>query len=203
MIPPHFKRLILGEPVLGKKECTVEIHKPNVDEKLFFFLSGVITSVPLTLFFAQLASVFLSGMDAFLASLVSAAGFTPLIEEFAKAFPIFYRHGETERSIFSLALFVGLGFGVVEMLTYTFVLGANPVGRLPGLFFHPASTSIIAYGVARRKPIQYYLVAVFLHFAHNLLVLISPGLPFSGVITAITVFMSWQLYNRTQEKFID
>ena len=203
MIPPQFKRVILGEPVLGKEKCAVEIHKPNVDEKLFFFLCGVITSVPLTLFFAQLASVFLSGMDAFLASLVSAAGFTPLIEEFAKAFPLFYRHGETERSIFSLALFVGLGFGVVEMLTYIFVLGANPVGRLPGLFFHPASTSITAYGVARRKPIQFYLVAVFLHFAHNLLVLLNPSLPFSSIITALTIFLSWQLYRRTHEKFID
>jgi hypothetical protein len=189
---------------MGEGECVIKIHKPDVDEKLFFFLCGVITSVPLTLFVAQFANSFLSGMDMFYATLISAAGFTPFIEEFAKVFPLFYRHGETERSIFSLALFVGLGFGVVELLTYAFLLGVNPIARLPGLFFHPASTAIAAYGIATKRPLPFYLVAVSLHFANNFLAVVSPsGIPFSGIITAITVLLCWRLYSRTRERFID
>lgn len=189
---------------MANGECLIEIHKPGLDEKLFFFLCGVITSVPLTLFFAQFTSFFLSSFDVVYATLVSAAGFTPFIEEFAKSFPLFYRHGETERSIFSLAMYVGLGFGVVEFLTYTFLLGANPISRVPGLFFHPASTSITAYGIATKRPLSFYLVAVALHFAHNFIAVINPSsLPFSSIITAITVFTSWQLYIRTSETFID
>jgi len=189
---------------MGKDDYVIEIHKPAAEEKLFFFLCGVITSVPLTLFFAQFTNFFLSGIDVVYATLISAAGFTPFIEEFAKAFPLFYRHGETERSIFSLALFVGLGFGVVELLTYTFLLGANPIARVPGLFFHPASTSIAAYGIATKRPLPFYLVAVTLHFAHNFLAVINPfSIPFSSIITGITVFTSWLLYRRTRKRFID
>ena len=189
---------------MGKDDYIIEIHKPASEEKLFFFLCGVITSVPLTLFFAQFTNFFLSGIDVVYATLISAAGFTPFIEEFAKAFPLFYRHGETERSIFSLALFVGLGFGVVELLTYTLLLGANPIARLPGLFFHPASTSIAAYGIATKRPLPFYLVAVPLHFAHHFLAVINPSsIPFSSIITGITVFTSWLLYRRTRKRFID
>jgi len=38
----------------------------------------------------------------------------PFIEELAKVFPLFYRHGETERSLVTLGLLIGLGFGVAE-----------------------------------------------------------------------------------------
>jgi hypothetical protein len=189
---------------MGEGECVIKIHKPDVDEKLFFFLCGVITSVPLTIFVAQFANSFLSSMDMFYATLISAAGFTPFIEEFAKIFPLFYRHGETERSIFSLALFVGLGFGVVELLTYAFLMGVNPIARLSVLFFHPASTAIAAYGIATKRPLPFYLVAVSLHFANNFLAVVNPSaIPFSAIITAITVLLCWRLYSRTQERFID
>lgn len=188
---------------MSEGECVIKLHKPDVDEKLFFFLCGVITSVPLTLFVADFANSFLSGLGVFYASLISTAVFTPFIEEFAKAFPLFYRHGETQRSIFTLALFVGLGFGVVEMLTYVFVLGVNPIVRLPGLFFHPASTAITAYGIATKRPAPFYLVAVLFHFAINFLALTAPFTPFAGIITAITILTCWRLYGRTQEKFIN
>ena len=52
------------------------------------------------------------GLDAFPATLVSAAFLAPLIEEFSKTYPLFYRHGETQRSIVRLALMIGLRFGV-------------------------------------------------------------------------------------------
>lgn len=194
---------------MSQGECVIKVHKPDVDEKLFFFLCGVITSVPLTIFVAQFADSFLVGLEPLYAALISTAVFAPFIEEFAKAFPLFYRHGETERSIFSLALFVGLGFGVVEMMTYIFLLGANPIARLPGLFFHPASTAIIAYGIATKRPAPFYLLAVIFHFANNFLAVMALALnnPFVGyipsIIVAITVFTCWRLYNRTQERFID
>ena len=194
---------------MSQGECVIKIHKPDVGEKLFFFLCGVITSVPLTLFVAQFADSFLTGLAPFYATLISTAVFAPFIEEFAKAFPLFYRHGETERSIFSLALFVGLGFGVVEMLTYVFLIGANPIARLPGLFFHPASTAIVAYGIATKRPLPFYLLAVIFHFSNNFLAVMALALTnpfvsyFSGIIVAITVFTSWRLYGRTRERFID
>ncbi len=189
---------------MGEGDCVIKLHKPDFDEKLFFFLCGVITSVPLTVFVAQFANSFLAGVDMFVATIVSTAVFAPFIEEFAKVFPLFYRHGETERSIFSLALCVGLGFGVVELLTYAFLLGVNPIVRLPGLFFHPASASIAAYGIATKRPLPFYLVAVSLHFSNNFLVVANPpGIQFSIIITAITVFTSWRLHGRTRERFID
>ena len=192
---------------MSQGECVIKIHKPNVDEKLFFFLCGVITSVPLTLFVAQFADSFIASLDVFSATLISTAVFAPFIEEFAKTFPLFYRHGETERSIFDLALFVGLGFGVIELLTYAFLLGVNPLLRLPGLFFHPASTSITAYGIATKRPASFYLVAVSLHFANNFLAVMSTIDPFAGyfssIIVIITVFTSWRLHSRTRERFIN
>jgi RsiW-degrading membrane proteinase PrsW (M82 family) len=189
---------------MSQGECVIKLHKPDTVELLFFFLCGVITSVPLTLFVAQFADSFLVGFDAFSATLISTAVFAPFIEEFSKAFPLFYRHGETERSIFNLALFVGLGFGVVELLTYVFLLGVNPIARLPGLFFHPASTSITAYGIATKRPLPFYLVAVTFHFSNNFLAVLNPfDIQFSSIIVAITVFMSWRLHSRTRAKFIN
>jgi hypothetical protein len=134
--------LLASKIVEAQKKCTVKksefnFHKPSVNERLFFLLSGAILSVPLTLFINQYATTLLSGLSTFYASAISIAVFAPLIEEFSKAYPLFYRHGETQRSIFGLALFVGLGFGVVEFITYIFALGVSPIQRIPGLFFPP------------------------------------------------------------------
>ena len=188
---------------MSQGECVIRLHKPDASEFMFFLLCGVITSVPLTLFFAQFANSFLSGFDVVFATLLSTAVFAPFIEEFSKAFPLFYRHGETERSILNLALFVGLGFGVVELLTYVLLIGVNPISRLPGIFFHPASTAITAYGIATKRPLPFYLVAVTLHFTNNYLALTNPfSIQFSSIIVAVTVFISWRLHSRTREKFI-
>jgi RsiW-degrading membrane proteinase PrsW (M82 family) len=127
------------------------------------------------------------------------------VEEFSKIFPLFYRHGETQRSIFTLALFVGLGFGIVEFITYVATYGPLIIpNRIPGLFFHPASASISAYGVATKRPLPFYLAAVSLHFANNFLaVLAPPTVPSTFIVLVITLFASWQLYNKTQEKFVE
>ena len=85
-----------------------------------------------------------------------------------------------------------------------FLLGVNPIVRLPGLFFHPASTSITAYGIATKRPLPFYLAAVTLHFSNNFLAVINPfAVQGSILIVAITVFTSWRLHNRTKERFIN
>ena len=189
---------------MGQKECVMPIHKPDSREFLFFFLCGVITSVPITLFIDNLANPLLTGLSNNAATLISVALFAPFIEEFSKIFPLYYRHGETERSIMQLALAVGFGFGLVEMLTYVSVYGIGILPlRLTGLVFHPASASISAYGIAAKKPLQFYLLAVLLHFANNFLaVTVTLPVSISILVVGAAVWISWMLYHRTTEKFI-
>lgn len=190
---------------MSKNRVIVQIHRPNTSELLFFLLSGAIVSIPLTLFIEQAANPFLVGFSAVDVTLLTIAIFAPFIEEFSKIFPLFYRHGETQRSIFNLALFVGLGFGIVEFFTYVLTIGPQIIpNRIPGLFFHPASTAISAYGIATKRPLRFYLVAVSLHFANNLLaVALPPGFPTSLIILTIALLASWRLHDKTTEKFIE
>jgi len=189
---------------MEKNHVTIHIHRPSTNEKAFFLLSGAIVSVPLTLFVEQFANPFLGGLSTFDITLITVALFAPFVEEFSKVFPLFYRHGETQRSIFNLALFVGLGFGIVEFITYVATYGPAIIpDRIPGLFFHPASTSITAYGIATKRPAPYYLAAVSLHFANNALAVLVPTLPSSVIVLAITLYASWQLHDKTKEKFVE
>ncbi len=170
----------------------------------FFFLCGIIMSIPLTLVTATLADSYLSGLAPVVATIMSTALFTPFIEEFSKVLPLYYRHGETQRSILNLAIMVGLAFGIVEFLEYIFLLGTPVIDRLPGLLFHPSSTVISAYGIATKRPVPFYLLAVALHFSANFLAIVNP-LPFlsaSVLIVAVTVYAAWTLYGRTKEQVI-
>ncbi len=190
---------------MSKNSVTVKLHRPSVNEKLFFLISGAIVSVPLTLFVEQFADPFISGLSTINITIITLTIFAPFIEEFSKIFPLFYRHGETERSIFSLALFVGLGFGIVEFFTYFSSFGPQVVPfRLPLIFFHPASASIAAYGIATKRPVPYYLAAVSLHFINNFIAILDPRISLSTAITvlAIALYSSWQLHKKTKEKFI-
>ena len=190
---------------MKKGEVVIHLHKPDAIEMLFFFACGAIISVPLTLFIYQYTDLLLIGLDPFTIALISRAFFAPFIEEFSKAYPLFYRHGETQRSLFDLAILVGLGFGIVELLTYVSGLGTPIIYRLPALFFHPASTSIIAYGITTKRPLPFYLFAVFLHFANNYfaLTLTSPFSLLSPIfVVAVAVFTSWRLRTKTKEKIV-
>ena len=89
-------------------------------------------------------------LSLFYATLCSTAIAAPFIEEFTKDYPLFYRHGESERSIFTLGFLVGLGFGVSEFFVYVLALGVLILIKVPGIFFHAASTSISAYGIAKK-----------------------------------------------------
>jgi RsiW-degrading membrane proteinase PrsW (M82 family) len=71
------------------------------------------------------------------------------------------------------------------------------------MFFHASSTSITAFGIAKKHTFPYYLIAVGLHFSNNLfaelgLVWIVAGPAFLGA----TYFLSWFLYGKTQERMI-
>ena len=100
LIQKFFRQRVTDLHIKGTK-----MHKPSPNEKLFFFLSGVIVSVPFTLFFSQLSNYICVVLPVFYANLCSIAVITPFVEEFAKAYPLFYRHGESERSIFHLVCF--------------------------------------------------------------------------------------------------
>jgi RsiW-degrading membrane proteinase PrsW (M82 family) len=142
----------------------------------------------------------------FFAQVCSSVIFAPFVEEFAKVFPLIYRHGETERSLMDLGILVGLGFGVTEFALYVFTLGAPVLSRVPGVIFHASSTGITAYGIAKKKPVQFYLISVAFHLANNLLALFSSSSAFlyiPGLIVLIaTYLLAWRLYHRTSETIV-
>lgn len=186
-----------------KEEQVIKFHKPGLGEKLFFLISGAIMSVPFTLLAENLANDLVTAgiSEIFFAQVLSIAIIAPFVEEFAKVYPLFYRHGETERSIFILGFLVGLGFGIVEFLLYIFVYGADIVPRLLPLIFHATNASIIAYGIATRRTVQFYLIAVFLHFLNNFSALAGTFWSF-GVVAAngTSYYLAWYLYYKTSEK---
>lgn len=186
---------------MERKHIAIKVHRPSRREMTFFFLAGAIMSVPITVFVEQYLVSALSLLPTVVVTIITAVIFAPFVEEFAKSYALLYRHGETQRSIIALAVLVGLGFGLVEFLEYVFLLGAPATDRMPGLFFHPASVAITAYGIASRKTKRYYLAAVGLHFANNLLAVFFSGYG-SIFVVAATVFIAYQLYSKTQEKII-
>lgn len=145
--------------------------------------------------------------------IIPAVIVAPFLEEFAKAFPLFYRHGETVRSIFVLGFLTGLGFGIYELLTYVFVLGASILTRLPGIFFHASSTAITSYGIATKRTALFYSIAVLLHASSNFFAfayfVIEPPLPTVpwnigfGFAIALTYFLFFRLYKKTSEEFVE
>lgn len=188
----------------SEEKAVMPVHKPDVKEKIFFFISGLLVSVPFTLFFSQFTDSFCIVLPMFYAEVCSAVIFAPFIEEFAKVFPLYYRHGETERSIMTLAILTGLGFGVTEFILYVFTLGADPISRVSGLIFHASSAGITAYGIAKKKPLRFYLVAVSLHLTNNLFAVLGASLLFlPGVAVLIATFvLASRLYQRTSEDIV-
>jgi RsiW-degrading membrane proteinase PrsW (M82 family) len=189
-----------------EQKAAISVHKPDIKEKIFFFLSGLLVSVPFTVFFSEFSSSLCVAMPLLFAQVCSLVIFAPFIEEFAKVFPLLYRHGETERSISDLGILVGLGFGVTEFALYVFALGAPFISRVPGVIFHASSTGITAYGIAKKKPIPFYLIAVAFHLANNFLALFSNSFSFlyiPGIIVLIaTYLLAWYLYRRTSETIV-
>ena len=192
----------------NEQKVTIRIHKPDIKEKLFFLGAGLLMSVPFTLFvsdFSNSLCVALPALPMIFAEVCSLVIFTPFIEEAAKVFPLFYRHGETERSIVNLGILTGLGFGITEFFLYV-SLGAPIIARIPGVIFHASSTCITAYGIAKKKPIRFYLIAVAGHFANNLFALLSNSVPFlyvpSLAVLLAIYLLAWRLYHQTSETIV-
>ena len=179
---------------------TVPVHKPSASEKLFFLISGIIVSVPLTLFIDNFALPPLAALqiDPFVISTLVLA---PLIEEFAKAYPLFYRHGETERSYITFGALTGFGFGLAEFTLYV-ASGAPVSDRIFGLLFHTANTSIVAYGVSQNRTLPFYVIAVFLHLLANLSAAFDLPAISGLAATGIAVLLAWTLYNKTSERTV-
>jgi len=189
-----------------EQNVTISVHKPDIKEKLFFLSAGLLMSVPFTLFFSEFTNSLCVAMPLIFAQVCAVVLFAPFIEEVAKVFPLFYRHGETERSILDLGILVGLGFGLTEFALYVFTLGAPVLARIPGVIFHASSAAIAAYGIAKKKPVKFYLIAVAVHLSNNLLAVLSSEAPFLYIpavfILVATYLLAWRLYQRTSEKIV-
>jgi len=186
-----------------ENKIIIQLHKPEMKEMLFFFFSGIIVSVPLTLYVSAFSNHLCILVPILFSIVCSTDILVPFIEEFAKAFPLFYRHGETEKSIFTLGFLVGLGFGITEFFIYVIGTGASVYVRFPAIFFHAASTSITAYGIAIKRPMPFYLIAALLHLINNFIAYNSYlWFPWGPAALITTYFLSMHLYGKTREKMI-
>ncbi|MCW4004269.1 MAG: PrsW family glutamic-type intramembrane protease [Candidatus Bathyarchaeota archaeon] len=180
----------------NQRQCVIPIHKPGIKELIFFFSSGILVSIPFTFFFSQIYVYF--------PAFISIVIFAPLIEELAKVFPLFYRHGETERSIVTLGLLIGLGFGIAEFVLYVFFLDTPFIARIPGIVFHTSSTAITAFGIAKKNFLPYYFIAVLLHLANNLFAVID--IPFSLFVVLLVIitayYLAWRYYHQASKEKI-
>jgi RsiW-degrading membrane proteinase PrsW (M82 family) len=180
------------------RQCSIPLHRPSRKELVFFFASGILVSIPIASFFEGFYPTEFS-----VALLIVILA--PFIEEIAKVFPLFYRHGETEKSILTLGLLIGLGFGIAEFTEYVFFVGVPPIARVPGIIFHASSATITAYGIAKKNPLPYYLLAVSLHIANNFLALLGATIfgVFAEVLVLISVYLlAWRFYHVASKETI-
>ena len=118
---------------------------------------------------------------------------------------MFYRHGETERSIVTLGVLIGLGFGITELVLYVFVLGVPLLARIPGVIFHASSAAITSYGIAKKNPLPFYLIAVVLHIANNFFALTADiliGLLVELLVLLTVYYLAWRFYHRASKEKI-
>jgi hypothetical protein len=187
--------------VQDEQKIVVHAHRPDWKEKLFFFASGLLVGVPFTVVFSQIIDVIYLAVPALVAQLGSVGITTPFIEEFAKVFPLFYRHGENERSIMTLGVLAGLGFGLTAFALNVATLGLTYVSLLPWIFFDAASAGITAFGIAKNRIVPFFLLAVALHAANSFAFYIGDAVFYALglVLVGMTVFLSWYFYQRTSE----
>ncbi len=176
------------------RQCVIPLHKPTRKEYSFFFISGVLVSVPMALFFSQAYP--------YVPIIISVAVFAPFVEEFAKVFPLFYRHGETERSYVKLGVLIGLGFGISEFFIYVVFLNVPPIVRIPGVIFHASSASVTAYGIAKKNVLPFYLISVGLHATSNFFAVTNdPVSVLAELVVLIVVYLlAWRLYHKTSDE---
>ena len=181
-----------------QQQCVIPIHKPSLRELIFFFLSGILVSIPFALFFSNFYPLFPGALAVILVA--------PFVEELAKVFPLFYRHGETERSLVTLGILIGLGFGISEFFLYVFIYDVPWIVRIPGVIFHASSAAITAYGIAKKNPLPYYLLAVVLHVTNNVFAYESEvafGLFVELIVLIVVYLLAWRFYHQaSKEKMV-
>ena len=158
---------------IEENQSSIPLHSPSWKEMTFYFLSGAIIGIPVNVYLHNSAVGMIAGLSPYYSLLISELVLAPFIEEFSKVFGLIYRHGETEQSLFKLAVLSGLGFGIAEFLILTFTREMSFVTSFPSIFFHLTATGITAYGIAKKQAMRYYLLAVFLHFINNLFLFFS------------------------------
>jgi RsiW-degrading membrane proteinase PrsW (M82 family) len=189
--------------MITEDQVIIPLHRPDLGEKLFFLFSGVMMSIPLTAVVSAFPTQLCNLMPLFYSKVCSVVILAPFIEEFSKAFPLFYRHGETGKSYFTLAFLVGMGFGITEFFMYVFGQGAPVILRLHGIFFHASSTTITIYGIETKRPIFFYLIAVALHLSYNFSTFLGQfWLIIGPAILVITYLLSWHLYHKCTYKIV-
>ena len=134
-----------------------------------------------------------------------------LVQEGAKLLPVvgywLYKHKEIDPKIgLSLGAMTGVGFGVFEaqwVLNMVFASGWTPTAfqiygilgiaafleRFFTIAFHTASTALAGWGLAKGRGWQFYLVASFLHFLLNYVVLLADRRIFDAIQTEIYVYV--------------
>jgi RsiW-degrading membrane proteinase PrsW (M82 family) len=170
---------------------------------LFFLFSGIIVSIPMALFFEPSTTFLGNYFTSFESEILAVAVLAPIIEEFAKAYPLFYRHGESQKSLFTMGLLVGLGFGITEFFAYVLLLGVPWYVRLPGLAFHPALTSIVAYGIATKRSAPFYVVAVVFHSLVNFMAVLGAPVLLYALVLATVFSLPFILYSMASEQVTD
>ncbi len=182
-----------------------KIHHPSINEQLFFLLFGAFISSPLPSFYqTAMRRLEMIGWGRIEINFFVSVLMAPFFEEFVKAFPLFYRHGETEKSLFKLGFLTGLGFGIVEFFIYVLINNAPVLDRLPGLLFHATNTSIVAYGISRKDPSRFYIIAVFLHLLNNLTANLGNIWYFFGIFAITTSYiLSYYLSKKVSDRVVE
>jgi RsiW-degrading membrane proteinase PrsW (M82 family) len=178
-----------------ERQCIIHLHKPSIKELIFFFSCGILVSFPFVLFF--------NAIYPFFPYALVIVVLAPFIEELAKVFPLFYRHGETEKSLVKLGTLIGLGFGISELVLYVFLYGQPLIARVPGVIFHASSAGITAFGISKKNPLPYYLIAASLHVTYNFFALEDPGVLgwiANAIVLVLAYLLAWRFYHKASEE---
>jgi len=168
-------------------------------KKRFFFSSGILVSVPVTFFISRLVDSFCLLLPMLFGTICAISVVAPVVEEFAKAYPFFYRYGISSRPLMTLGFFAGLGFGIAEFFVYVFIYQAPLILRIHPIFFHAASTSIVAHGISKRSTLKFYLSAVVLHSLNNLFASLDFLWLIGGLgVTMATYYLSYRYFRSTR-----
>ncbi len=190
---------------MSKETAIIHIHRPSQLEITSFFVQGLIMSIPMAIYFEEYFNGHLAQIAPWLpVPEVMALLLAPFIEEFAKVFPLFERHGETAKTIVFLGFITGLGFGFAEFFIYVFQYG-EPVGaRILQIFDHASYALISSYGLVVRRFLPFFFLAVGFHASFNLLVEQGNFLVVAAVASAgVAILLAWSLFNRAQENLVD